>query len=511
MPERAGKFKIEELPKGQLVIVYASFAGVFFVLLFIAGVFAPPRVYDRHCSRWFRGGEEDVSEEATPIEFLINHKPILHTSPEFSSWNQDFFFSLNIYRRPLTTRKDESTIGYELFPFKLNIVVLDNTTSLADVDWTDKKVHYRYLNCPRSSLNTTKCPSFHDRECLAHDDTEDTPSNMCGVCRITLAHQTFISADQPTYRIAVRVVNAESHKWDGTMKDVFVIETMYKYPSEDFTLFEVYFRYLLVFVSMVVAIMFWIQNRYYHPWAEWALEQKWTFILLCSLILFNNPAFFLNIYAEEWLFPCLNVIFTNFYLVVYLMCILLFTDNLYKSHRRLSNTAFYVPKFVLLGTLWLVGLLSFIATRMNQTTDIAENDIENVEVNGYEAFKVFVGILISIYILWLFYLIVRVIAQWSGDSSVHITRRMKFLWLTAVLMIGAIMSGLYTLVLQRNDAMGAVQFFSIFALYNLYTYLLAFMYWPANKMRSLGTYRPAASTTAPDPDTNVLFDDEEDL
>ncbi len=67
----------------------------------------------------------------------------------------------------------------------------------------------------------------------------------------------------------------------------------------------------LVFVSIIVMMLFWVQNRIYREWTYWALEQKWTFILLVSLVFFNNPIFFLNIYAEHWIFPpmpCLSMV-----------------------------------------------------------------------------------------------------------------------------------------------------------------------------------------------------------
>eukprot|EP00994_Dinema_validum_P006500 NODE_485_length_1641_cov_85.317211_g345_i0.p1 GENE.NODE_485_length_1641_cov_85.317211_g345_i0~~NODE_485_length_1641_cov_85.317211_g345_i0.p1 ORF type:complete len:458 (-),score=126.39 NODE_485_length_1641_cov_85.317211_g345_i0:191-1564(-) len=456
MPDRMRKFKIEELTKGRLLIAYLLLLITFAMLLFIAGVFAPPAVWDRSCKRWVKGDEDHEDSVVTPLKFLVHRDPIVHQSKAFSNWNQDFFFYLTIYRKTNPRSRDSATIGFEIFPFKLYIVSLEKDQV---PDWSKATTHERHLVCDRNSLNTVPCPTFPEagEDSCAKDD--QTSEHMCGTCRITLAHETFLSAEKPFYRLAVKVANTNTDQWVGLMNDVKFVETMYKYSNENFTLFEVYFRYMLLFVSVIGCMVFWVQNRYYHPFNDWALEQKWTFLLLVSLVMFNNPLFFLNIYAEHWIFPFLNIAFTNNYLLMYMLCVLLFTDNLYKNHRKLGAAAFYGPKLALMGLLWFVGIVSFAVTRSNQRENIAENDLENIQVKGYEVFKIVVGMCVGIYFIWLIFLIIRVVEQWSQDSMVHIARRIKFLWFTAVMMLAVIVAGLFELVLQRNEAMGAVQFF----------------------------------------------------
>lgn len=54
----------------------------------------------------------------------------------------------------------------------------------------------------------------------------------------------------------------------------------------------------------------------------------------------------------------------------------------------LSNWDFYLPKLLLLGALWLVGIVSFGITRAQQSQDIAVNDIDDMRLNGYPALKI---------------------------------------------------------------------------------------------------------------------------
>jgi len=515
------KFKIEELSTCKLVLCWALFVGMLSSVIVVAGLFAPSRMFDRHCKRWFRGDEDNADSPVTPMQFLINRDPIDHESPVFSNWNQNFYFTMTIYRRPKFS-KDEGRIGFDIFPFRLKILDLANGTEPEDIDWDRAKVYDRRLQCARSDLNATFCPVPG----AGHRCPEDTrfPSNspMCGVCRLTLAHETFIFADKPIYHMAMRVANLETQKWAGLMdKDVYIIETAYKYPSEAFTLFEVYFRYLLVFTSVIITMLFWVQNRMYREWHYWALEQKWTFILLVSVVLFDNPIFFLNIYAEHWIFPFLNVTFVNTFLVVYMLCILVFTDNLIAYDRRLSTVEFYLPKLILLGALWLVGLVSFAVTRLRQDSDIAVNDVADFQVSGVAGIKAVVGALLAIYFLWLGYLILRVVGQWSEDQFGHVPRRIKILWVVAILMLGEVAAGIFILVLERNEALGAVQFFSFFAVFNLWAYFLSVMYWPVITSRRgpppppvplrRGFNQPHPAVGDGDVDMDPLFDDEEDI
>lgn len=42
-----------------------------------------------------------------------------------------------------------------------------------------------------------------------------------------------------------------------------------------------------------------------------------------------------------------------------------------------------------------------------------------------------VGVLVGIYFVWLLYLILRILGEWSTDTFGHVPRRVKFLWFVA--------------------------------------------------------------------------------
>ena len=104
--QRVRKFKIEELSKGQLLLAWCVLIGTFALFLFIAGVFAPQEVFQRHCKRWYKGDMDHLDSPVAPIDFMIKRDAILHESPYFTNWNQNFFFTMNIYRRPKFSKSE---------------------------------------------------------------------------------------------------------------------------------------------------------------------------------------------------------------------------------------------------------------------------------------------------------------------------------------------------------------------------------------------------------------------
>ena len=109
--QRTKKFNIEDLSKGKLLLAWLLLFSTLALLIFVAGVLAPAQVFERNCKRWFRGDEDNVDSPVTPMQFLINRDPIYHESPYFSNWNQNFFFTLKLFRRPKFSTDEVSRLS----------------------------------------------------------------------------------------------------------------------------------------------------------------------------------------------------------------------------------------------------------------------------------------------------------------------------------------------------------------------------------------------------------------
>eukprot|EP00660_Eupelagonema_oceanica_P004606 gene4606-10093_t len=86
-------------------------------------------------------------------------------------------------------------------------------------------------------------------------------------------------------------------------------------------------------------------------------------------------------------------------------------------------------------------------------------------MQGYEVLKIFIGICIGIYGLWLLYLIVSMAAREASPAK-HVSLRFKVVWALTVAMVAAIIAGL--LRVRMLDTSGSVEFLAFYAIFNLY-------------------------------------------
>lgn len=498
--QRSKKFRIEVLSRTRLLAVYISALAAFFLFIIITAIAVPAKVVTEEAQLW---------QLPRPIlgDFLKGQAALNHYISNLESWHQDFFFYLTFFRK--SDPASGSLTGFTLNSLQLQIAWESGEAVANDteVDW--QAALQRVGRKDPIYKHVLTCDWQYQQPCT------ELKLPDCQRCTpLLLAHESFIT--NSTYNIVFKIANPQAASWH-LFDDVLAVQSKYIYSRKEFTFFEIGFRYFMVFCSVTVTIFYWSSVRMYLPWNEWALEQKWTLILLVGLVFCNNPLFYLNFFFSTWIWPFLNVVFMCAYLLLYMLCILLFSDNLYKRRHRVSNAAFYYPKLFLLSIMGLLALWSFITTRLAQKDDIAANDLKNVEVHGVEAFKIAVGVLVGIYFLWLFFLIGRVIEQWQQDSMSFTTRRVKFLWLWAVLILAFVVAGLYEMVLQHNENLNAMEFVAFMAVFNLFPYLLAYFYFPVGgRISTTGGYKsanvPAADPVTVDADVeNLIFDEEEDI
>ena len=103
--------------------------------------------------------------------------------------------------------------------------------------------------------------------------------------------------------------------------------------NRSFVYQELVVRAIFIIAAGVVATVFYYKlafARMNYPWRSWALEQKWTFILLALLIGFNNPLMFLFLNSDEskdfGIFVDVSLRYT--FLMGYFMALLCMTDHM---------------------------------------------------------------------------------------------------------------------------------------------------------------------------------------
>eukprot|EP01062_Namystynia_karyoxenos_P058628 TRINITY_DN50147_c0_g1_i1.p1 TRINITY_DN50147_c0_g1~~TRINITY_DN50147_c0_g1_i1.p1 ORF type:complete len:619 (+),score=232.87 TRINITY_DN50147_c0_g1_i1:84-1859(+) len=283
------------------------------------------------------------------------------------------------------------------------------------------------------------------------------------------------------FRCSVRVqvveMDVKDHAVFSFVANVLTsMEGKYEWVNWDFAWFELYWRYAFFAVNLIITLLFHMCiYRLGYPWKAWALEQKWTMILLVCLLGFNNPMSALEVYSGDVFWHLLNTALLNTYLVVFLFALLAFTDHVAQTKKK-TTLAFYGPKAALLGLLWAVAVFSWARGGYQQHWDPAASSGFDVEMDGYEVLKIFVGVIIGIYGLWLLYLVVTVLFR-DTRPAVHVSLRFKVVWSLTFLMVAAIIAGL--LRVRVWDTSGSIEFLLFYAIFNIYTFMLALFFSPA--------------------------------
>ncbi|XP_054943389.1 transmembrane protein 181 isoform X2 [Physeter macrocephalus] len=251
-----------------------------------------------------------------------------------------------------------------------------------------------------------------------------------------------------------------------------------------FSHLEIWFRFVFVVLTFIVTCLFAHSLRKFSM-RDWGIEQKWMSILLPLLLLYNDPFFPLSFLVNSWFPGMLDDLFQS----VFLCALLLFWLCVYHGIRVQGERkclTFYLPKFFIVGLLWLACVTLGIWQTINELHDPMYQ--YRVDTGNFQGMKVFFMVVAAMYILYLLFLIVRACSELRHMPYVGL--RLKFLTaLTFVVLIISIVI-LYlrfgAQVLQDNFVaelsthyQNSAEFLSFYGLLNFYLYTLAFVYSPS--------------------------------
>ncbi|CAF0711290.1 unnamed protein product [Brachionus calyciflorus] len=260
---------------------------------------------------------------------------------------------------------------------------------------------------------------------------------------------------------------------------VFTLKTY----SPSFTKLELWYRFVLLIISFFVLI-FYTNSLKKFSLRDWSIEQKWIFILLRSLLFFNNPLFPLSVLVDSWIPHVLDAIFQSTFLAL----LMVFWLSIYHGFRHSDRNfmTFYVPKFVIVFSLWLLSLFLLLWQQLRSLNDPSYNLA--IDENYYFVFRSLFLFFLVIYLLFLLYLIIRALAELKNMPYFGI--RIKF----ATLMMLIVMTSLIIIAILRIKAdsfkqslfenftknyRNTVEFCALFSMMNFYIFTLAFVYSPA--------------------------------
>ncbi|XP_035880838.1 transmembrane protein 181 isoform X2 [Phyllostomus discolor] len=251
-----------------------------------------------------------------------------------------------------------------------------------------------------------------------------------------------------------------------------------------FSRLEIWFRFVFVVLTFIVTCLFVHLLRKFSV-RDWGIEHKWVSVLLPLLLLYNDPFFPLSFLVNSWVLGTLDDLFQS----VFLCALLLFWLCVYHGIRVQGErkcVTFYLPKFLIVGLLWLASVTLGIWQTVNELHDPMYQ--YRVDTGNFQGMKVFFEVVGSVYVLYLFFLVVRACSELRHMPYVDL--RLKFLTaLTFVVLIISIVIFYLRFgaqALQDNFVaelsthyQNSAEFLSFYGLLNFYLYTLAFVYSPS--------------------------------
>ncbi|XP_004701988.1 transmembrane protein 181 [Echinops telfairi] len=419
---RLAPMRLYTLSKRHFVLVFVVFFICFSLTIFVG--IKGPRVI-----------------QTSPANFSLNSKklkPIRLLSSPLSTYNQQLWLTCIV---ELEQSKETSVQT----SFSMTVKV-DGVTQGGNIMFIHNKVHNR--------TRTLTC------------------AGRCA--EIIVAHLGYLNYTQYTVLVGFEHLKLPIKEMNFTWKTY----------DPAFSQLEIWFRFVFVVLTFIVTCLFAHSLRKFSM-RDWGMEQKWMSILLPLLLLYNDPFFPLSFLVNSWFPGMLDDLFQSLFLCALLLFWLCVYHGIRVQGERKCLT-FYLPKFFLVGLLWLASVTLGVWQTVNELHDPMYQ--YRVDTVNFQGVKIFFMVVAATYVLYLLFLIVRACSELRHLPYVDL--RLKFLttltFVVLVISIAILYLRFGAQVLQDNlvaelstHYQNSAEFLSFYGLLNFYLYTLAFVYSPS--------------------------------
>ncbi|ELK34810.1 Transmembrane protein 181 [Myotis davidii] len=457
--------RLYTLSKRHFVLVFVVFFVCFGLTVFI-GISGPKVI------------------QTSEAHFSLNNskklKPIHIRSNPLSTYNQQLWLTCVV---ELNQSKEMSTQKSFLMTVKVDGVARDGTTM-----FIHNKVHNR--------TRTLSCRETCAEIIVVH----------LGYLNYT---QYMVTVGFEDLDLPLKEVNFTWKTYDPAFSQMeiwlrfaFVVLTFivtWKTYDPAFSQMEIWLRFAFVVLTFIVTCLFAHSLRKFSM-RDWGMEHKWMSILLPLLLLYNDPFFPLSFLVNSWALGTLDDLFQSLFLCALLLFWLCVYHGIRVQGERKCLT-FYLPKFCIVGLLWLASVTLGIWQTVNELHDPMYQ--YRVDTGNFQGMKVFFMVVAAVYVLYLLFLVVRACSELRHMPYVDL--RLKFLTaLTFVVLVISIIilylrfgaqvlqdnfvaelsthyqNYILSLMLRASRwSVPPAEFLSFYGLLNFYLYTLAFVYSPS--------------------------------
>lgn len=463
--ERCVHMRLYSMHKAEITVVYAIFA-VLSLLAVIIGLSGPPIEYI-HVYDVIESGATVLSTNATSSthELITNGGPFVYITPALTRYNKQFWLFIVLH----TENSDDEIYSESMLTSMscagITITKTANSVETINTNEVAKTQFYIYEN--EQHKNRTRYIWCKKRTCEP----------------LRIAHLSFIKFTR--YRFQIQFQNFESfHRKYNVQHVTFMLKSY----SSDFTQMEMSFRIMYV-VTTVFSTLWFCNSLRKYVISDWSYEQKWSVILLIFLLFYNGPAYSLTTIVDHWLIGFIDGVSQ----VTFLAALALFNLCIYHALRQNERRflSFYLEKVIIVFILWSLSTIVVYYHRVHEYEDFSfsfELDSRVYQQKIVRWWLVFAAIYIALLLLSMLkaYTDLRTMPFFDKRlkfATTNVIVIMAIIWVTYNFNYGitGIIEDIYVANGISQTHSTSTVFMVIYAFLNFYTYLIVYVYSPAQK------------------------------
>ncbi|KAJ3431082.1 transmembrane protein [Anaeramoeba flamelloides] len=248
------------------------------------------------------------------------------------------------------------------------------------------------------------------------------------------------------------------------------------YTHSMMTIFELFWRYF--FIMTVILWIYYITRKTHNiSFHNFSYELKWLYVLLCLLLLFNNPFWALLLLDHTAFVQVLNSFLVATFVILYSAFYLYLIDGYRYSAQKRTTLKFYLPKSIPLVGLWITFITIFLITRFHQHDDPQYETVN--DVTSFFVVSIFFWLLYIVYFLWLIYSSIRAFKEIKDDKKKRFYFFFPFFIITTIMYLISFIGDYIQSI--RNTTL---EFTSHFTIFNFSIIALSIAFLPTSKSRA---------------------------
>lgn len=285
-----------------------------------------------------------------------------------------------------------------------------------------------------------------------------------------------------------------------SVMDGGVVSLELEYISAPFTQWELGWRYAWLIASGVCVVGMVVYVLCRQSVKRWCTEQWAIVVLLGLLLVYDNPLYVLGFIptttedgvetgdgSAQWILGLMNTVFTVTYVCYLLYVAMVMSHSTYTTPRQRKLLSFFLPKVLIVSALWLCVTVVVAYTRIKEWYDPAFRLYEDLVGTGGTTGSQFSSLVILsllsvLVVLAYLFTVMFYLVRGAGYCvtrklpTTHTPKYIAVLCFTLLLMVASVVDVfLYLFVYYNNGA----QLLSYFAIYNVFSILLAVLYMPS--------------------------------